>query len=80
MIVLEYQSGTGCMGLGSHYHRGLKCLEFDDFVIRACMHLHLPNYKTWFLLCFCRNFAYVRVHGHLRSFQGKRNVVAFSVR
>ncbi|CAM6094748.1 unnamed protein product [Calypogeia fissa] len=27
-----------------------------------------------------RNESYVRVHGHLRSFQGKRNVVAFSVR
>jgi replication factor A2 len=27
-----------------------------------------------------RNFTYVRVHGHLRSFQGKRNIVAFSVR
>lgn len=27
-----------------------------------------------------QNGAYVRVHGHLRSFQGKRNVVAFSVR
>eukprot|EP00249_Psilotum_nudum_P036570 c8027_g1_i1 orf=121-1023(+) len=27
-----------------------------------------------------RNGAYVRVHGHLRSFQGRRNVVAFSVR
>ncbi|KAJ7514177.1 hypothetical protein O6H91_23G031800 [Diphasiastrum complanatum] len=27
-----------------------------------------------------QNGVYVRVHGHLRSFQGKRNVVAFSVR
>lgn len=27
-----------------------------------------------------QNGVYVRVHGHLRSFQGKRNIVAFSVR
>ncbi|CAM6025255.1 unnamed protein product [Sphagnum balticum] len=33
----------------------------------------LAHHSPW-------NFTYVRVHGHLRSFQGKRNIVAFSVR
>lgn len=34
-----------------------------------------------FLSGLCsRNSMYVRVHGHLRTFQNKLNVVAFSVR